>query len=296
MDTQEFNKEKTLSYDDLVSYLLTKYGPAEYDYFHNSSCKGKNRKVKRTAEGLVCHHIFEKNYIKLSDPSCALEVPFEYQLAKNLVYCNYLEHFLLHIKIAFDYAETEIESGDRLLVKHKEGSFPRKINWDTRSAYYMHNMIPINGGMEYISSDINTFFDEAGSLADWQQRCFLEIKDNIDDYIGLHVEILQKAIDSFTGDKNYIFKEPHIGSIITSKVHGKGTITEIKNDPVLLREEYQNYHVEFEDGTSKNVPRMTFDRGNYKKCVENLIKTASYNSSNQVVPLIYDGIKERLIY
>lgn len=53
-----------MNYDEFVSYLLKKYGPAKYDYFTNATCKTKSKRISRTKEGLFCHHIDEdKGYI-----------------------------------------------------------------------------------------------------------------------------------------------------------------------------------------------------------------------------------------
>ena len=97
--TISLNQELLLSYDEYVKYLLDKYGPAQYDYFCNKSCKSKNSKISRSQEGLFCHHIDENKEILLSTPEVARQRPFEYQKAERLVYANYLEHLLLHIKI-----------------------------------------------------------------------------------------------------------------------------------------------------------------------------------------------------
>ena len=48
-----------MNYDEFVSYLLKKYGPAKYDYFTNATCKTKSKRISRTKEGLFCHHIDE---------------------------------------------------------------------------------------------------------------------------------------------------------------------------------------------------------------------------------------------
>ena len=100
MDGKEVKKELGLSYDELCEYLLNKYGAAEYDYFLTKTCKSKNQKVTRTKEGLVCHHMDEDKAIQLSNPRFAVNNPYEYQKADRLVYCNPLEHLILHIKIA----------------------------------------------------------------------------------------------------------------------------------------------------------------------------------------------------
>lgn len=100
MDNKEIDKELGLSYDELCDYLLKKYGPAKGNYFVNENCKSKNRKIVRTDEGLFCHHIDEDKAIMLSSPKWAIKNPFEYQKAERLLYCNALEHLILHIKIA----------------------------------------------------------------------------------------------------------------------------------------------------------------------------------------------------
>ena len=99
MSKDEVSKELDMSYSELCQYLVEKYGPAQYDYFVNEKCKTKNTKVPRTSEGLECHHMDEDKAIMLSNPMYAQRNPFEYQKADRLVYCNALEHLILHIKI-----------------------------------------------------------------------------------------------------------------------------------------------------------------------------------------------------
>ncbi|MBQ7994739.1 MAG: hypothetical protein IJ247_00765 [Bacilli bacterium] len=88
------------SYQELVKLLLKKYGPVKGDYFLNESCKSKNHSIMRGGEGLIVHHIDEDKAIMLANDKYAINNPFNYQKADRLVYCNLLEHFLLHIKIA----------------------------------------------------------------------------------------------------------------------------------------------------------------------------------------------------
>ena len=99
MDSIEIKRQLDMTYSELVEYLLKKYGPAKYDYFCTESCKSKNSKVSRTSEGLYCHHIDEDKAIMLSNDKFAHNNPFEYQKADRLVYCNALEHLILHVKI-----------------------------------------------------------------------------------------------------------------------------------------------------------------------------------------------------
>ncbi len=88
-----------LTYDELVIHLQNKYGIPKYSYFINDTYKSRNPKNTRTKEGLVIHHIDEDKAIMLSTVEYARLNPFEYQKADRLVYCNLIEHLLLHIKI-----------------------------------------------------------------------------------------------------------------------------------------------------------------------------------------------------
>lgn len=117
MENIRLNQELLMSYDAYVAHLLNKYGAAQYDYFCNESCRSKNSKNSRSAEGLFCHHIAENKEILLSTPEVARTHPFEYQKAHNLVYANYMEHLLLHIKIVEeDVAKSGLGLGGVLMI------------------------------------------------------------------------------------------------------------------------------------------------------------------------------------
>lgn len=95
------NELMDISYNDYVDHLLKKYGPATCSYFTNDSYKSKSKGISRAKEGLECHHIDENKYLLLSDPKACLlqKTPWECQKANRLVYCDKIEHLLLHIKI-----------------------------------------------------------------------------------------------------------------------------------------------------------------------------------------------------
>ncbi len=65
-------------------------------------CWGRNGNYSRTPEGLLCHHIDEDKASVLSNPRFAKDYPFSYQKRERLVYCDYVEHLLLHHKIKGD--------------------------------------------------------------------------------------------------------------------------------------------------------------------------------------------------
>ena len=104
---EEIKHLRTLKYYDLCKYLQNKYGIPDGDYFVSTSCATPNQKIKRTDEGLFIHHIKECEFPDLSKKEMAILMPFEYQKASNLVYCNYFEHLLLHIDIVLEYMTKE---------------------------------------------------------------------------------------------------------------------------------------------------------------------------------------------
>ena len=100
-----------MDYKKAVSHLLKKYGPAKDDYYREKSyfrflndeiktiTKGK---YSRTSEGLFCHHIYENEELMLSNIHSikSMKLPYHYQKKENLVYCDLIEHAILHILIA----------------------------------------------------------------------------------------------------------------------------------------------------------------------------------------------------
>ncbi|MDI4567961.1 MAG: hypothetical protein E7Y34_02650, partial [Mycoplasma sp.] len=89
----------TFNYQQCVDYLINKYGPVKKNYFTDSSMTKKSTGITRGKEGLYIHHIDEDKAILLSTPKWAMLQPYSYQHASRLVYCNLLEHLVLHIKI-----------------------------------------------------------------------------------------------------------------------------------------------------------------------------------------------------
>ena len=126
----------TKSYSQIVEILLKKYGCVTGNYFLNETCRSKNKKISRTSEGLFCHHIDEDKAILLSNDKNAINYPFEYQKADRLVYCNFLEHLLLHIKIAekFRNADTDnfelkgIGGAVKFIIKQINGFYGGQIS------------------------------------------------------------------------------------------------------------------------------------------------------------------------
>ena len=179
MESLEIKKELEMSYMELVNYLLKKYGPAKYDYFCNESCKSKNSKVSRTKEGLYCHHIDEDKAIMLSNDKFAIHNPFEYQKASRLVYCNVLEHLILHIKIVEE---------------------PKNRNANPLE------LQGIGGAVCFLCPQINDYFNGYNFKQQYLINIFSLISNNFNDYI----EILRYFLNVLEQNqlyKNIITKE-----------------------------------------------------------------------------------------
>lgn len=161
------------SYADIVDFLLLHHGPVPGDYFVNETCKTKNKNITRTSEGLFCHHIDEDKAIMLSNDVFASKNPFTYQKAERLVYCNYLEHLLLHTKIA------EEPKAEQANLCEEQGI----------------------GGTILIANEINDIFMGVFFLDEWRNRVAEAINNDYDSYV-MYAAYLWRVIQ-----QNPIYKE-----------------------------------------------------------------------------------------
>lgn len=158
---KEIFSEWEMNYEQLVDYLHNKYGLPKKGYF----CKGMNTpnpSIKRTKEGLYIHHIAEDRAQNLSNPKQAKESPAEYQEPQMLVYCNMLEHLILHIKI----------------VEKTQGTFG------------------IFGLGLFIIPSLNEYYTYGESrLQFWENMSYELVKDNYASYIFLIKEYIKIRIE-----------------------------------------------------------------------------------------------------
>ena len=177
MNCKELKNELKMTYGELQCYLIQKYGSAKYNYFVSSECKSKNKKISRTSEGLYCHHMDEDKGGNLGNPLKAKMQPFEWQKKERLVYCNILEHLILHMKIA-------------ILRQKKILETPKEI-----ADFFT------TGGIFMICEEINDMFMNEGTRVAWKKRCFEEIKENYEDYIFLIKSFMNYIETDYKGDK-----------------------------------------------------------------------------------------------
>lgn len=152
MNKKEYNEIKKLNYLQYCDYLQKKYGIGLADYMTKSW--NKNAKVTRTKEGLLAHHKFEDHAIMLSTKDYAIKNPYEWQKAENIIYCDYLEHLLLHILIC-------------------ESPAPDKNQ---------NEAVGIGGVINYIVPELNDFYSGWETTQAWRRACHNKIKNDIEVY------------------------------------------------------------------------------------------------------------------
>ena len=212
-----------MNYDEQIEYLLKKYGAAQFDYFISEDNLTKNRSISRTAEGLECHHIDENIIPTLSDPDIASIYSYDYQRKDRLVYCNLLEHLLLHIKIG----------QDRYYENHKTMKVNRSINE------------LITHGVNMLSKQINRLYQDNDSKIRWEQNCYEAIKENYDVYIEMLKGFQYFIVEHVTGLSD-LERPVYVGRSFTDDDTGEiGHIVEITDTEVKIEfeKEYWTYEV-----------------------------------------------------
>lgn len=127
-ENREYEPLIDMSYNELVSYLLNKYGTVQGDYYENNDFAVVNTGILRKDEGLICHHVSELNDTLVGEIKYAKRFPIEEHLSKNLIYCNIMEHFLLHAKIAEESLGTTLDRAKAAYNSSAIVNITRQIN------------------------------------------------------------------------------------------------------------------------------------------------------------------------
>lgn len=155
MNLIEYEKIKNLTYLEYCDYLQNKYGIGLCAYMTKSW--NKNPKVTRTKEGLLAHHKFEDHAIMLSTREYAMNNPYEWQLAQNIVYCDYLEHLFLHILIC------EYPAEDRNIFE----------------------AVGVGGVVNFIVPELNDLYSGWITNQAWRKACHNVVIDDKNVYLAL---------------------------------------------------------------------------------------------------------------
>ena len=155
MEKKELKKIMKMDYLQYCNYLQDKYGIPKYDYMTKSF--NKNPKNSRTSEGLVIHHMDEDKMIMLSTKEFAEMCPFEWQTKERLVYCDYLEHLLLHVLIC-EYPSPE-----------------RDPSVD----------VGIGGVVNFIVPELNDVYSGFVTKQAWRKNCYDKIINDKEIYLDI---------------------------------------------------------------------------------------------------------------
>ena len=160
MTLAEFIKLWAMSYFEVIEYLLAKYGPVKYSYTNNAKNKGNER-------GLFVHHIDEYRISALSTSWAKKAYP-ECQKPARLVFCNLLEHFLLHLIIVRDFLKNSDIS---------VGGIGQYIYPDLYQ-YFVHNHCKNN-----ISINFYTAIEGSNEAFIALQTEYFNLKHNVEHYL-----------------------------------------------------------------------------------------------------------------
>ena len=163
--------------------------------------------------------------------------PFEAQKKENLVYCNYIEHLILHLKI---------------------NANARSMFEEAFEIKYFFNSL----GFVWIASEINFLFKNGGSLQKWRNNCFCVIKDEFEDYVSILRAVLCFIDKRFVGIKK---RKIHEGDILPIDIYDADTKANLNE----LRGHQYNYKrispvvvklIESEDLVFLKIIDYQFDR------------------------------------
>ena len=195
MHLDEYMKVKDLTYRRYCDYLQAKYGIPKLPYM----TKNWNKTIgnSRTLEGLVIHHKYEDSAIMLSTKDYAMWHPYEWQMPENLIYCDYLEHLLLHVLICMYPAVRPEDSGE---------------------------IVGIGGVENYIVPELNDVYSGFKSKQAWRSACYEHVLQDEDVY--LHI------LDQFLGC--YRKREQGIKQLLTSYNSERG-LWEKENNKLIFQ-------------------------------------------------------------
>lgn len=229
-----------MNYDECCNFLKSKYGIIEKSYFCNETCRSANKSIKRTGDGLFIHHIDEDKAIMLSTKSYALQNPFEYQKGDRLVYCNLLEHLILHIKIV---------------------EFPNPNKKDIYPG--------VGGIVNFIIPELNDIYSGIKYDQKWRERYVQEIIELRDSYLKC-IDYLTKK---FVVTKDNLLTSNPKSVFIWNKKNNKEIFDEIKS--IWKNNEEISRHTKIENDVLNGKYMEDFSIDDFKnkliQVIENLI-------------------------
>ena len=164
MNMEEYLNARTMTYLQYCECLQTKYGIGTADFFSKNF--RKNQKVTRTKDGLYAHHKMEDRVADLGKPEIAMLCPYEWQTKENIVYCDLLEHLLLHVLIC---------------------KYPRQIEkiGDVKLGLVGY------GGVVIIAGELNDLYSGWKTAQEWRMNCHRKVENSKKVYLAILQQFLE---------------------------------------------------------------------------------------------------------
>lgn len=239
-----------MNYKEVVQVLIQKYGQPKKSYFHNNKYWNSNSSNSRTKEGLIIHHIDEDKAIMLSDKDFAKLKPWGFQLPDRLVYCNLLEHLVLHIKI-MEYGHS---------IKHNNVGIGGVIN------FIIPQLNDMYSGIKY-----KPYKDKTSHYLTNLAKIILPMKN---DYFLSLKKILNgdELIEHYI-DENYLFNpKPHGNSKEYKKLLKKWTQINLLKDAIYENKKAVIFGRYFKQSYEDHQPNSTWVIKNNEKFFEEIFE------------------------
>ena len=167
MNMKEYLQVKDYTYLEYCDYLQKKYGVG-LSYYMTKSWN-KNPKVTRTKDGLLAHHKMEDKMIMLSTKEFAMMCPYEWQEKGNIVYCDYLEHLLLHILICKYPSPDKMPGVD----------------------------VGVGGVIDFLVPELNDLYSGWKTGQTWRKTCHNKVVNDKDVYMALLKQFIENEKKDF---------------------------------------------------------------------------------------------------
>ncbi|TPR54755.1 hypothetical protein [Metamycoplasma neophronis] len=162
----------------------------------------------------MAHHKYEDHEVLLSDRENAKRYPYEWQLPENLVYCDYLEHLLLHILIC-----------EKFLKKDVTGKFMRTFEDENTSTT---DWLRIQGITVFIAPLLNDFYSGWTPKLEWMRKCLSLIENDKHVYLVLLKRFKTNCKYNFLYREEYLYSSFNEYYGYWSKQKNKKIFDEIK--------------------------------------------------------------------
>lgn len=176
MNMTEYNQVKDMTYLQYCDYLQGKYGIGHANYMTKSF--NPNPKCKRTKEGLIAHHKAEDKMVMLSTKEVAEMFPYEWQLKENIVYCDYLEHLLLHVLICIYPSPDQEPIAD----------------------------VGIGGVINFIMPELNDLYSGWETKQPWRKNCHDLVINDKDVYLAIMKQFVKWVKAGRKADKTMLHR------------------------------------------------------------------------------------------